>query len=102
MVRAGKVFTTFLSRMATTSALSKNRRHPLKMTCKDDEAATKRILALQDGPCILVGHSYGGAVITDAGTDSSVAGLVYIAPHMPDAGVSEADDGKRFPSELTK
>jgi pimeloyl-ACP methyl ester carboxylesterase len=53
---------------------------------KEDVAATKRILALQDGPCILVAHSYGGAVITEAGTDPSVAGLVYIAAHMPDAG----------------
>src|SRR5882757_7883357 len=69
---------------------------------KDDVAATKRILALQDGPCILVGHSYGGAVITEAGTDSSVAGLVYVAAHMPDAGENEADDGKRFPSDLSK
>jgi pimeloyl-ACP methyl ester carboxylesterase len=51
---------------------------------KDDVAATKRILALQDGPCILVAHSYGGAVITEAGTDPSVVGLVYIAAHMPD------------------
>jgi pimeloyl-ACP methyl ester carboxylesterase len=69
---------------------------------KEDVAATKRTLALQDGPCILVGHSYGGAVITEAGTDSSVAGLVYIAAHMPDAGEKEADDGKRFPSDLSK
>jgi len=68
----------------------------------DDVAATKRVLAQQDGPCILVGHSYGGAVITEAGTDSSVAGLVYIAAHMPDAGENEADDGKRFPSDLSK
>src|ERR1700733_8284738 len=69
---------------------------------KEDVAATRRILALQDGPCILVAHSYGGAVITEAGTDSSVAGLVYIAAHMPDAGEDEADDGKRFPSALSK
>jgi pimeloyl-ACP methyl ester carboxylesterase len=69
---------------------------------KEDVAATKRILALQDGPCILVAHSYGGAVITEAGTDRSVAGLVYIAAHMPDAGENEADDGKRFPSDLAK
>jgi len=40
---------------------------------KDDVAATKRVLAQQDGPCILVAHSYGGAVITEAGTDKSVA-----------------------------
>ena len=68
----------------------------------DDVAATKRVLALQDGPCILVAHSYGGAVITEAGTDPSVAGLVYVAAHMPDAGESEADDGKRYPSDLSK
>jgi pimeloyl-ACP methyl ester carboxylesterase len=69
---------------------------------QDDVAATKRVLALQDGPCILVAHSYGGAVITEAGTDPSVAGLVYIAAHMPDRGENEADDGKRFPSDLSK
>jgi pimeloyl-ACP methyl ester carboxylesterase len=71
-------------------------------TFQDDVAATKRVLALQDGPCILVAHSYGGAVITEAGTDSSVAGLVYIAARMPDAGENESDDGKQFPSELSK
>jgi pimeloyl-ACP methyl ester carboxylesterase len=68
---------------------------------KEDVAATKRVLALQDGPCILVAHSHGGAVITEAGTDASVAGLVYVAAHMPDAGENEADDGKRFPSDLS-
>jgi len=69
---------------------------------KEDVDATKRTLAQQDGACILVGHSYGGAVITEAGTDPSVAGSVYIAAHMPDAGENEADDGKRFPSDLSK
>src|SRR6266704_5003798 len=69
---------------------------------KDDVAATKRVLAQQDGQCILVAHSYGGAVITEAGTDPSVAGLVYVAANMPDAGENEADDGKRFPSDLSK
>jgi pimeloyl-ACP methyl ester carboxylesterase len=69
---------------------------------KEDVAATKRVLAQQDGRCILVAHSYGGAVITEAGTDPSVVGLVYIAAHMPDAGENEADDGKRFPSDLGK
>jgi pimeloyl-ACP methyl ester carboxylesterase len=68
----------------------------------DDVTAVKRILELQDGPSILVAHSYGGAVITEAGTDPSVAGLVYVAAHMPDAGENEADDGKRFPSDLSK
>jgi pimeloyl-ACP methyl ester carboxylesterase len=69
---------------------------------QEDVAATKRVLAQQDGPCILVAHSYGGAVITEAGTHPSVAGLVYIAAHMPDAGENEAEDGKRFPSDLSK
>jgi len=71
-------------------------------TFQEDVAATKRILSLQDGPCILVAHSYGGAVITEAGTDPSVVGLVYITTHMPDAGENEAYDGKRFPSDLSK
>ena len=53
---------------------------------KEDVAATKRLLAQQDGPCILVAHSYGGSIITEAGTDPSVVGLVYIAAHMPDSG----------------
>ena len=69
---------------------------------KDDVAATRRALSLQDGPCILVAHSYGGAVITEAGTDPSVVGLVYIAAHMPDSGEKESDGGKRFPSDLAK
>ncbi len=54
----------------------------------DDVAATKRIIALQNGPVILVGHSYGGAVITEAGNDPKVAGLVYITAFAPDKGES--------------
>jgi pimeloyl-ACP methyl ester carboxylesterase len=69
---------------------------------KEDVAATKRTLALQSGPCILVAHSYGGSVITEAGNDPSVVGLVYIAAHMPDAGEKESEDGNRFPSDLAK
>src|SRR5262245_38876927 len=56
----------------------------------DDVAVTKRTLAAQNGPVILVGHSYGGAVITEAGTDPKVAGLVYIAAFAPDRGESVA------------
>jgi pimeloyl-ACP methyl ester carboxylesterase len=54
----------------------------------DDVAATKRTLAVQDGPVILVGHSYGGVVITESGNDPKVAGLVYIAAFAPDTGES--------------
>src|SRR6202451_1350655 len=69
---------------------------------KEDVAATKRTLALQSGPCILVAHSYGGSVITEAGNYPSVVGLVYIAAHMPDSGEKESEDGNRFPSDLAK
>ena len=58
------------------------------ISLKDDVAVTKRTLAAQDGPAILVGHSYGGVVITEAGTDPKVAGLVYIAAFAPDKGES--------------
>ena len=53
-----------------------------------DVAATKRIVHAQNGPVILVGHSYGGVVITEAGNDPKVAGLVYIAAFAPDKGES--------------
>ena len=71
----------------------------LRKVCKLLISEPNRILAKHS---ILVAHSYGGAVTTEAGTDLSVAGLVYIAAHMPDAGENEADDGKRFPSDLRK
>ena len=54
----------------------------------DDVAVTKRVLATQSGPVVLVGHSYGGAVITEAGNDPKVAGLVYITAFAPDKGES--------------
>ena len=64
----------------------------------EDVAATKRILAMQNGPTILVGHSYGGAIITEAGNDPHVAGLVYIAAHALDKGETEAINSKKFPN----
>jgi pimeloyl-ACP methyl ester carboxylesterase len=54
----------------------------------DDVNATRRVVAAQNGPVILVGHSYGGAVITEAGNDPQVVGLVYIAAFAPDKGES--------------
>lgn len=66
----------------------------------DDVAATRRVLDLQDGPALLVGHSYGGSVITEAGTHPNVAGLVYVAAHAPDVGEDEAALGRKTPSVL--
>jgi len=58
------------------------------ITLADDVAVTKRTIAAQNGPVILVGHSYGGVVITEAGNDPKVAGLVYVAAFAPDKGES--------------
>jgi pimeloyl-ACP methyl ester carboxylesterase len=68
------------------------------LSLADDVAVTKRTLASQDGPVILVGHSYGGAVITEAGNDPRVVGLVYITAFAPDKGESVATLIKDPPS----
>jgi pimeloyl-ACP methyl ester carboxylesterase len=62
----------------------------------DDVAATKRTIDAQDGPVLLVGHSYGGAVITEAGNDPKVVALVYVAAFAPDAGESSGSLGKPY------
>jgi pimeloyl-ACP methyl ester carboxylesterase len=64
----------------------------------DDVAATRRVLAQQDGPTVLVGHSWGGVVITEAGADDpNVVGLVYVAAIAPEVGESALDILKRGP-----
>ena len=63
----------------------------------DDVAATKRALAQQDGPVILVGHSWAGVVITEAGMDPKVVGLVYVAAFAPDQGEAVGELGKAYP-----
>ena len=62
----------------------------------DDIAATERILKLQDGPTILVGHSWGGTVITEAGANPNVVGLVYVAALAPDAGETTSEQYAGF------
>lgn len=63
--------------------------HPTR-SLADDVAVTRRAIAAANGPVILVGHSYGGVVVSEAGTDPKVAGVVYIAAFAPDAGESVA------------
>src|SRR3989454_295746 len=63
----------------------------------DDVAATKRAIANQDGPVILVGHSWAGMVISEAGNDPKVTGLVYVAAIVPDEGQSAGDVVKPYP-----
>ncbi len=62
----------------------------------DDVAATRRVLDRQDGPTVLVGHSWGGTVITEAGTHPNVAGLVYVSALAPDAGETTAQQYEGF------
>jgi pimeloyl-ACP methyl ester carboxylesterase len=62
----------------------------------DDVNATRRIIAMQDGPVILVGHSWGGAVITEVGDDPKVVGLVYVAAWMPEIGTSANQTSEPF------
>lgn len=71
---------------------------PPMTSLKDDVAATHRILDLKDGPSLLVGHSYGGMIVTEAGTAENVAGLVYVAAFQPDAGETLLDLAARTPA----
>jgi pimeloyl-ACP methyl ester carboxylesterase len=64
----------------------------------DDVAFTQRILALQDGPTVLVGHSWAGTVISEAGADPKVSALVYVSARAPDAGEDYAALAARFPT----
>jgi pimeloyl-ACP methyl ester carboxylesterase len=64
----------------------------------DSVAATRRALALQDGPTVLVAHSWGGTVITEVGTDPKVSALVYVAARAPDAGEDFVALSGKFPT----
>jgi len=70
--------------------------NPLTSSFADDVAATKLAIAAQDGPTVLVGHSYGGVVITEAGNDPKVVSLVYVAAFAPDAGQSIGEISQAF------
>src|ERR1700735_1358093 len=63
---------------------------------RDDAAATRRAIALQEGPVLLVAHSWGGVVITQAGNDPKVAGLVYVSAYAPAAGQSANDASRPY------
>jgi pimeloyl-ACP methyl ester carboxylesterase len=64
----------------------------------DDVVATKRVLDTLDGPCVLVGHSYAGTIISETGNDDHVKSLVYIAAHALDTGETMASNSKKYPS----
>lgn len=87
-----KVIPLLLARGYKVTAVS----NPLT-TFQEDVAATRRAIAAQDGPVTLVGHSYGGVVITEAGNDPKVSALVYVAAFAPDSGQSIVEISKPFP-----
>ena len=96
--RAGSRSTTSSPRRASTSRWCRSPR-PRSPTTSPRRSA---ILDLQDGPTLLVGHSYGGSIITEAGVHPKVVGLVYVAAHAPDVGEDESALGKKTPSVLGK
>jgi pimeloyl-ACP methyl ester carboxylesterase len=84
----------YLQRAGLTATAVQN---PLA-SLTDDVAHTRHVLGLQGGPTILVGHSFAGTIITEAGIDSSVAGLVYVAARAPDVDEDHATLAKKFPT----
>jgi pimeloyl-ACP methyl ester carboxylesterase len=93
----GSSWTDVIERLQAAGMHVTSVQNPLTSVA-DDVAATQRALALQDGPTILVGHSYGGTVISQAGDATNVVGLVYIAARAPDAGEDYTALAARFPT----
>src|SRR3954469_1768065 len=93
----GSCWSEVIERLQAAGVTATAVQNPLR-SLTDDVAATRLILARHAEPTILVGHSYGGAVITEAGRDPHVAGLVYVAARAPDAGEDYAALAKTFPT----
>lgn len=92
----GSSWATVISMLLEASATPIAVQMPLTRF-EDDVATLRRAIALAEPPIVLVGHSYGGAVITEAGTDEKVSALVYIAAFAPDASESAGSLGQNFP-----
>jgi pimeloyl-ACP methyl ester carboxylesterase len=71
---------------------------PPETSLNDDVTAVKRLLAMQDGPVVLVGHSYGGVIVTQSGSDPKVAALVYVAAMLPDEGEAAGQLLQKIPA----
>jgi pimeloyl-ACP methyl ester carboxylesterase len=90
-----------VSDILTAAGYSVSIVQPPETSLDDDIAATNRVLDQQDGPAILVGHSYGGAIITGAGNNTHVKALVYVAAFQPDVGESLGSLGAKMPPAST-
>ena len=93
----GSCWSEVIQRLQATGINATSVQNPLT-TLEQGVAAARRVVARQDGPTVLVGHSFSGMIITEAGIDPKVSALVYIAARAPDAGEDYAELAKRFPT----
>jgi len=93
----GSCWSEIIPRLQTAGLNVTSVQNPLT-TLEESVAAARRVLALQDGPTVLVGHSFSGIIVTEAGTDPKVTALVYVAARAPDAGEDYAALASRFPA----
>ncbi|WP_428492547.1 alpha/beta fold hydrolase [Rhodopila sp.] len=93
----GSCWSEVIARLQTAGINATAVQNPLT-TLEASVAATRRALALQDGPTVLVGHSFAGMIVTQAGVDPKVTSLVYVAARAPDAGEDYAGLAARFPT----
>jgi pimeloyl-ACP methyl ester carboxylesterase len=93
----GSCWTEVISRLQAAGLNATSVQNPLT-TLEESVAAAQRALALQDGPTVLVGHSFSGMIVTEAGVDPNVTALVYVAARAPDAGEDYTELAKQFPT----
>jgi pimeloyl-ACP methyl ester carboxylesterase len=93
----GSCWSEVIGRLQSKGLTAVSVQNPLT-TLEDSVAAARRALAMQDGPTVLVGHSFSGMIVSEAGIDPKVAALVYVAARAPDAGEDYAALASRFPT----
>jgi pimeloyl-ACP methyl ester carboxylesterase len=93
----GSCWSEVIARLQAAGINATSVQNPLT-TLEESVMAAQRALAMQDGPTVLVGHSFSGMIVTEAGVDPKVTSLVYVAARAPDAGEDYAELAKRFPT----
>ncbi len=93
----GSCWSEVIARLQAAGMNTTDVQNPLT-TLEESVAAAQRVLAMQDGPTVLVGHSFSGMIVTEAGIDPKVTALVYVAARAPDAGEDYTALAERFPT----
>jgi pimeloyl-ACP methyl ester carboxylesterase len=93
----GSCWVDVIGRLQSAGMRATAVQNPLR-SFADDVATTRRVLAMQDGPTVLVAHSYGGMVVSEAGVHHNISALVYVAARAPDAGENYTALAARFPT----